>query len=981
MTWQAITAGSSAPAELLLTWLVQSSVLLAIGLILGRASRRWGPAVQSAVYRTTIVAVLLCPIVSFAMAAMGFGGLVLRLPELAATEATPPTVAERAASIPPAPVPPNMPAPADRTDELPAPAGPRILAASRPGAAAISMTLEVERPAPTPPAATSAMGLVARLILALAGLWVLVAAALVIRLAVGQSRMARLRLGAVPADLEAESLCRTLANQMRLDPPSVLRSPFLSSPCLDGLRRPAILLPEEAEANLRETFIHELAHLSRRDGLWNLLRRVASALFWFQPLLWVLSRRIEESAEEVCDDFVVAFGSDRTQYAGHLLELAGRTLPPLAPAGVGMISLPSMLGRRIRRILDSSRQLSTRAGRRAIAATLIAGLAGTILAGLVGVGTAARAVPESHPRVDFEHLAPTTTIDTNDDRIVRKTEDRPASAPREVPITGRILDLEGNPVAGVKVRVTGITRPKGGDLSPWIEAIRRGAPPWVAYEHVEKEEDATKVPKGFVETDRDGRFRLGGITAECWVRVTIEGPTIAFATLEVVTRKMEPFKASGFKNTFGPGVQTIHGADFTYTAAPGRAIEGVVRDAKTKQPMRDVGVWGYGFAGSNFIGVNNPNTRTDSAGRFRLEGMPKGRDNQLLIVPNDEQPYFMQEFKVPDPAGLGPVAVEVVLHRGIFIEGKVTEKGTGKPVPGAFMHYFPFLDNPFAQQTPEFRRGGNTDGAGHQDRYKSKADGSYRLVGLPGRAIVGAVDYSGKAYRRGAGSESINGMNKNGHFPVWNNPVPPGRYFPTSMKEIHPDAKAEAVHLDIEMDPGAKVGLRVVDPQGKPVEGVTAIGRADRGRQDRQPQSASTFDVEGLGPGEDRTVVLQHEARKLGRVIQVKPGDDARERVLVKLEPAATITGRVVDADGQPVPGALVGTQPQPGGDFSPRLPEIVSGKDGRFTFANLPVGCQYGLFARSGASYVETKFAFKRDINVRAGETTDIGDLKFDRN
>src|SRR5262249_45013232 len=150
-------------------------------------------------------------------------------------------------------------------------------------------------------------------------------------------------------------------------------SPFLSSPCLDGLRRPAILLPEDAEPNLRETFVHELAHLGRRDGLWNLLRQLATAALWVQPLLWVLSRRIEETAEEVCDDFVVALGADRGRYAGHLLELAERRLPPLAPSGVGMISLRSLLARRIERILDSTRSLSTRAGRRAIAATVLAG--------------------------------------------------------------------------------------------------------------------------------------------------------------------------------------------------------------------------------------------------------------------------------------------------------------------------------------------------------------------------------------------------------------------------------------------------------------------------------------------------------------------------------------------------------------------------------------------------------------------------------
>ena len=147
--------------------------------------------------------------------------------------------------------------------------------------------------------------------------------------------MARLRGAAVPAEPEAEALCHDLARRMRLALPGVLRSPFLSSPCLDGLRRPAILLPEDAEQHLRETFVHELAHLARRDGLWNVLRHSATAAMWVQPLLWVLSRRIEVTAEEVCDDFVVAFGADRGRYAGHLLELAERRLPPAGTIGRG----------------------------------------------------------------------------------------------------------------------------------------------------------------------------------------------------------------------------------------------------------------------------------------------------------------------------------------------------------------------------------------------------------------------------------------------------------------------------------------------------------------------------------------------------------------------------------------------------------------------------------------------------------------------
>ena len=174
---------------------------------------------------------------------------------------------------------------------------------------------------------------------------------------------------------------------MGVGAPAVFRSPFLFSPCLDGLRKPVILLPEDIDENLRDTFVHELAHLARRDGWWNLVRRSSVAALWVQPLLWVLSRRLEGVAEEVCDDYVVQFGADRTRYAGHLLELAERALPPLAPAGVGMVSFRSMLARRVVRLLDTSRSLSTRAGTRAVLAMLVVGLAGTLLAGLLGVGS------------------------------------------------------------------------------------------------------------------------------------------------------------------------------------------------------------------------------------------------------------------------------------------------------------------------------------------------------------------------------------------------------------------------------------------------------------------------------------------------------------------------------------------------------------------------------------------------------------------
>src|SRR6202034_3474572 len=42
----------------------------------------------------------------------------------------------------------------------------------------------------------------------------------------------------------------------------------------------------------------------------------------------------------------------------------------------------------------------------------------------------------------------------------------------DVPIEGRIVDLEGRPVPGATIRPLGISQPERGDLSAWIESCR-----------------------------------------------------------------------------------------------------------------------------------------------------------------------------------------------------------------------------------------------------------------------------------------------------------------------------------------------------------------------------------------------------------------------------------------------------------------------------------------------------------------------------
>ena len=68
--------------------------------------------------------------------------------------------------------------------------------------------------------------------------------------------------------------------------------------------------------------------------------------------------------------------------------------------------------------------------------------------------------------------------------------------------------------------------------------------------------------------------------------------------------------------------------------------------------------------------------------------------------------------------------------------------------------------------------------------------------------------------------------------------------------------------------------------------------------------------------------------------------------MVVTLEPSATITGRIVDRDGNPVSGATIECYAQAVGNYPMRLPILASGLDGRFTVTNVATGCGYVLTA-----------------------------------
>src|SRR3954447_6662407 len=138
---------------------------------------------------------------------------------------------------------------------------------------------------------------------------------------------------------------------------ALLTSNELSSPISWGLMRPVILLNAravEASGEAEAIIAHELAHVARMDWAKLLLARVATALFWFNPFVWLLAREAHQLREETADDAVLAADIADTDYAQLLVGVARHECPGLLLGAHGVAPSKSSLARRVARVLDGA---------------------------------------------------------------------------------------------------------------------------------------------------------------------------------------------------------------------------------------------------------------------------------------------------------------------------------------------------------------------------------------------------------------------------------------------------------------------------------------------------------------------------------------------------------------------------------------------------------------------------------------------------
>jgi len=153
-------------------------------------------------------------------------------------------------------------------------------------------------------------------------------------------RVRRGRLVTDPMVLALLKDCkRMVGTQARV---SVIMTDAVDSPSLYGCLKPKLLLPCSISSKrdlqtLRFIFLHELAHLKRRDIFVGGITSVLHILHWFNPLIGYGFKQLHSDRELACDGFVLSLlHPDETSDYGHTIVrqveglLTLRRLPTLA---------------------------------------------------------------------------------------------------------------------------------------------------------------------------------------------------------------------------------------------------------------------------------------------------------------------------------------------------------------------------------------------------------------------------------------------------------------------------------------------------------------------------------------------------------------------------------------------------------------------------------------------------------------------------
>jgi RNA polymerase sigma factor (sigma-70 family) len=532
-------------------------------------------------------------------------------------------------------------------------------------------------------------------------------------------------------------------------------------------------------------------------------------------------------------------------------------------------------------------------------------------------------------------------------------------------IRGRLVDLSGEPAAGVEVsfnRVLGVSPlPGGADFD--------GFYPGFGYVWSVPPRELRAWPKA-VMTDAQGQFTLPGIGRGLSVVLFVRDPRFAQQRFDFQAADRDAAK------------------EVTLALHPATRIEGCARASDTGRPIAGAVISVRASFGS-FGGMFTTKFRADDQGRFKISPY-SGDYFRMRVFPPEGQPYLARELEFAWTKGAVKKDVDLTLPRGVLVHGKVTERGTGRPVAGASVQFVPIKPPPDIID-------------GFEAIVRSKDDGSFQVAVPPGKGhlmIVGpTLDFipqqlaGGKLYASGQ----------------------PGGWRFYAHDIIAYDCKAGESSLTISstLNLGKTLRGRVAGPSGEEVQHAVILNRqqldpvnltwltrhhnqADHGR----------FELHGFDPDEKSPAYFLDAAHRWGAAVEFS-GKQAGEELTVRLEPCGQARARFVGPDGKPVvkldmelyfklimtPGPAQTGSVDRGSQLAadetwvagvdpkhyqpPHGP--VTDSEGRITLPDLIPGAPYRIVDWSLANDPKG-LQIRKDFTVKPGETRDLGDILVEK-
>ncbi len=446
-------------------------------------------------------------------------------------------------------------------------------------------------------------------------------------------------------------------------------SDAIDSPMTWGTLQPVIVVPrklaEDATADeLSWGLAHEWSHVKQRDmaSLW--LALAVQFVCFYQPLYWMLRRRMLLCQDYIADAFAARYAESAEDYAAFLIRLAKSRLQPATCLALGIVDGKSRLSQRVRMLVDSRADVRPNCGKRIAVLSACGALIGILLLTTIQLDASEPPVrPSGGPATATGVAAESTSTPGATDAGATDEDSLETGV-----VSGALIDAaDGQPVAGARVllRSGGLVTTESDEAGRFrfenVKAYPMGYEVWAYRDNLITEKTTVKqlaladaatikfqplrleMTPGrqvrFVVTSQDTgqpisgaavRFgypdrRQGSTDDDGVVTVNGLGPEHYDVTVEAPQYARD---ASQLDLTQGDAV-----TQYAVALVPGGEVRGVVVDDQG-QPVSDAEVvyrepGGIGFHGDAF--------RTDSSGRFRHQFLPL---NVPLAVSVDKQDFI-----------------------------------------------------------------------------------------------------------------------------------------------------------------------------------------------------------------------------------------------------------------------------------------------------------------------------------------------------